>query len=329
MASRTALFSLFFFSTAASALAGCDTPGDDYPEGEQTIHVGVTRLGVPTQVSVSQQTDEWELCHPRVGELGPWIDCHETRQRDAKLVSIACVPAGSCRDVKTEGAKGSFFALAERFSVKVVAEIEGSRVETTRSVEAEKPDVRVSISPEHAIEGAAIEVCRGPEGPATTLAVSLDGAPLAPSSIRAHRDGCVVFVPPVPGRLTASVRLVDPPTDLDPATGTVHARSELRDVGVTDLQCDRRDGPVGAYAAKDGTYLVRVSAHGRIDDGSCSLPASAIRLRDGDLLLRSTGIPEAPFAQFVLERAPSPDARIEVDLGDRTETVPVVVRRCG
>ena len=55
--------------------------------------VGAATLGQRVEVSVSQQTDEWELCHPRVGEFGPWIDCEDTRQRAA---SPACA-SGSRR----------------------------------------------------------------------------------------------------------------------------------------------------------------------------------------------------------------------------------------
>lgn len=332
MALRTALFLLLSVAFSGT-LVGCETPDEDYPLGGDTIRIGRTQLGTPTEVSVSQQTDEWEFCHPRSGEFGPWIDCEETRQRAAKLVSITCVPAESCRDAKVDGAKGSFFALAERFSVKVVAEIEGSRVETTRAVKAEKTAVRVSISPEHAMEGAKVEVCRGTEGPATTLSVAVAGAPLAPASLRSEREGCVVFVPPAAGTLTASARLVDPPVDLEAVTATVHARSELRDLEVIDLQCSHRDGAVGAYAGKDGEHLITVSAYGFVDgdDGGTQvyLPSSAIGFRDGDVVLRSKGTPALPSAQFRLERAPSPNAHVTIDLGGRTVTAPVVVRQCG
>lgn len=320
----------------AASLLGCETPDEDYPLGGAAIRIEGTQLGMPTAVSVAQQTDEWQLCQPRVGEFGPWIDCEAPRQREARLESIACIPAESCRDAKVDGAKGSFFALAERFSVKVVANIEGIRVETTRAVEAAKSAVHLSIRPEHAVEGAAVEVCRSADTPATTLSVSVAGASLAPAARRSDREGCVVFVPPVAGTLTASLRLASPALDLEPVTATVHSRAELHDVSVLDLQCShRRAYAVGAYAVREGKQLIRVSAYGFVSVPGESgtgrqlyLPSSAIRLRDGDRVVASTGAPEESSASFVLDGAPTPDARIEVDLGGRVVTAPVVAAQC-
>ena len=319
-----------FLPALAILALGCETPDDDYPSGEEAVRVGAATLGERVIVSVGQQTNEWELCHPRMGEFGPWIDCEETRERAASLTSIECLPAASCRDVAIDGAKGGFFPLVPELSVKVVADVEGERIETTRVVKARKPEGGLAFSPNRSVAGARIEVCRRGEV-ALTFAVTLDDAPLVPSG-EAHDERCTSFVPMSAGELRAVPRLLDPAIDLEPIGAVVHAPSELGEITVRDGRCFREDGVVGVHPGTDGKFHVSVTASGglRIGTGTqqLALPASSIRLRDGGEVLASDGRPWETVAFFALSAPPSPDARIEVDLGTRVVTAPVRAGAC-
>lgn len=328
MASRRALLPLAFLLLGT----GCDTPDDDFPANDHAISIGAATFGEPVSVGIGQRTEEWETCHPRWGEFGPWIDCAESRERAVHLVSIDCDPAEACRDVSVDGAKGSFVPLRPRFDVKVVGDIEGTRVETTREVNVQLPDLGGSLTPEHAFAETELSFCRFEGAPEVDLTITLDGATLKPEAPDSTRPECIVIVPPAPGVLRVVPRLRDPEVDLVPVTSTIHGVGDAEDVEVHDQMCSK-SGEVGAYAdARTGKYFVSVSAMGMLRTSSTSrssagLPASRIRLVvAGRIVDRNSDA--VGVATFELDEPPPAGSRVEVDLDGRIESVPLRAKHC-
>jgi hypothetical protein len=329
MAFRRLLLPLFLLLL----VTGCETPDrGDFPQGAATISIDRAVFGEPVRVGIGQRTEEWELCHPRKGEVAVWIDCSESRERDAHLVSIECDPAEACGDVTFDGAAGSFMPVRERFNVHIVGEIEGARVERSQAVDVESPAIGAHFGPEQAFAEAPVSLCTFGGVPEVDFTVTIDGEVITPSFGDGARSDCQVFVPPSPGLLRAVPRLRDPEVELAAVTATIHPLSDAREVEILDEMCSRK-GEVGAYEdPKSGKFFVAVSATAMLDTSATSsqsagLPASRIKVVVGEqVLVRQGGYPTS--ASFTLDSAPPAGSRVEIDLDGRIVSVPLRAKQC-
>lgn len=330
---RWALAGALLFSNA-----GCETPDDDDPANGETISIGRATLGEATSVHVAQRTDEWEVCHPRAGEFGPWIDCEETRERAAHLVSIDCTPAEACSDVMLNGANGTFVPRQRSIAVKVIADIEGVRVEREQRVEVELPDLGIHFQTEHAFVDTEVALCRTAGMPEVEFTTTLDGAPIDPAAGDGARPDCLRFVPVTSGTLRAEPRLREAAIDLEAVSANVHSLSDAEDVSIFDQFCPggAPDGAeVGAYAdPKSGRLLVSMSAIGMLATSSssrqsASLPASRMRLVvGGKVVTPERHLEGAAIATFLLDAPPPAGSRGEIDLDGRIVSAPLRAKRC-
>jgi hypothetical protein len=330
----TGLFSsLILLLALIVAGTGCSVSNarGDYPLGNASISIGYANLGEDSTVSIWRQRSESSDCNTRSGEFGVNVDCENTRQLVSKVVSFECLPAEACKDVRIDGAKVTYVPRAENFDVHVVGDIEGDRVEKTQTMVGQRPSAQLTLqaaSPSGstkaiAIAGGRISACRA-GSTSLRLRATLDGESIA---VTASEEGsystCDTVVPSHAGTLRVVVALEDPAIDLATEEMDVRPLDDVRDVEITDALC-----PVGeaihAFEHK-GQWSFSISLAGTLADLTVvSVPGSAARYIDGDVELAPSSDAAQPRVGFMPKSAPSAAARIEVRIGDRVFTLPVV-----
>ena len=250
----------------------------------------------------------------------------------AHVVSFACEPVEACKDARIDGAKVTYVPRMEKFDVHVVGDIEGDRVEKTQTMVGKRPSAQLTLqagapsgsSKAIAIAGGRISACHV-GSKSLRLRATLDGESLA---VTASKEGsgyssCDTVVPSHAGALRVVVALDDPAIDLATEELQVRPLDDVRDVEITDALC-----PVGTdiHAFEyNGQWSFSISLAGTLADLTVvSVPGSAARYVDGDVELGPSSDAAQRQVGFLPKSAPSAGARIEVRIGDRVLTVPVV-----
>ncbi len=327
------LASLLLLATLIALGTGCSVSSarGDYPLGNGAISIGTATLGEDSTVSIHRQRSESSDCETRGGEFGPYVDCETMRVLVSKVVSFTCLPAEACKDIRIDGANVVYVPRMEKFDVHVVGDIEGDRVEKTQAIIGKRPQVTLTLhatSPSGsshpvAVAGARVSACRTGSKSAH-LKATLDGEPVVVLTDKATSFSiCDVIVAPRAGKLHVTVALDEPAIDLATADTVVRPLEDVRDVEITDLLCSKGTD-IHAFNYM-GKWSLSIALTGVLADGAIvAVPGSAARYVDGDLTMPPSSDPTEWHMGFLLTAAPSATARIDVTIGDRVFSVPVV-----